>query len=356
VTVLLHDLLARAAEGRPGAVALVDGDARLIYSEIATASSRLAATLVRHGVGPGDRVGLLVPTQAEAVVAVHAVLKAGAVYVPLDPGDPAGRLAHIVRGTGTRMLLTVPAAAARLAEAARIVTLPPVGSLTTAPIADLGGRAMSAYTRVEWDTPAPSPSRRGVATDPACLLVTPDGCVVPVTHRMVLSSVGRLPGDLGVGPDDRVSGHAPLHSGLSALDLFGAFAACAELHLVPPTLDRDLRRLVELMRDRELSRWSSAASILTYVARFDALRRGELPALRHVGWTGDPLPPTTLRYWTERVPHARFAPLRDVPGTDVVPIAVTAPPGRPRERERARRASQRHVAFAAPAAPSSAAS
>jgi non-ribosomal peptide synthetase component F len=411
VTVLLHDLLARAAETRPGSVAIAEGGARLIYSEVATASSRLAATLVRHGVAPGDRVGLLAPMQAEAVVAAHAVVKAGAVYVPLDPGDPAERLARIVCRTGLRMMLSVPAAGARLADAAALVTLPPIGSLTTAPIADLGGRAMSAFTRVEWDTPAPSPSRRGVATDPACLLVTPpgafgggpiaadgtrangssngrsngrsngnsngnsnggsngsgggrsngsdgdigDGCGVVLTHHRVLWSVERLLPGLDLGPDDRVSGHAPLHSGLSTLDVFGAFAAGAELHLVPPTLDRDLRRLVELMRDRELTQWSSLPSVLSYVARFDALRPGELPALQRVLWTGA-LPPTTLRYWTERLPHVRFTELRGVPGTDVVsaPGPDTARPGRPRER--AKRADQRRVAVPVPQAQSSASS
>jgi acyl-coenzyme A synthetase/AMP-(fatty) acid ligase len=327
MSVLLQDLLARAADSRPGATAVVDGGTRFIYSEIATASRRLAATLVRHGVEPGDRVGVLVRTQAEAVIAIHAVLTAGAAYVPLDPDGPADHLARVLCCTRPRLLVAVPAAGARLAELAAGVSvplpLPPVGSLTTAPVTDLGGRAMSAFTRVEWDTPAPSPARRGVDTDPACLLFDPGLAAHPrgvvVTHREALASVGWAVRELGIRACDRLSGHAPPHTGLAAFDMFGAFAAGAELHLVPHTLDRDLRRLVELVRDHELTQWSSAPALLSYVARFDALRPGELPALARIAWCGGAPPAATLSYWTRRVPHVRFTRLHGVPCEAVGP-------------------------------------
>lgn len=340
MTVLLQDLLARAAASRPGATAVVDGTTRLIYSEIETASSRLAATLVRRGVEPGDRVGVLVGTPAEAFIAVHAVLKAGAVYVPLDPDGPADHLARIVCRSGMRLLLTIPAAGARLAEVAAIGPCPRVGSLTRAPVADLGGRAMSAFTSVEWDTPAPSPARRGVDTDPACQLFTAgtthptapaptappgDPCGVVVTQRMMLAAVVSAVRELGLRLGHRVCGHAPPHTGLAALDMFGAVAAGAELHVVPPNLDRDLRRLVDLLRDRELTHWATRPSTLRYVARFDALRPGELPALERVVWSGGPLSPTTLRYWTQRLPHVRFSALCGPPDRLVgLPDAVGA--------------------------------
>jgi acyl-coenzyme A synthetase/AMP-(fatty) acid ligase len=320
---LLQDLLVRAADSRPGATAVVDGGTRFIYSEIATASRRLAATLVRHGVEPGDRVGVLVRTQPEAVVAIHAVLTAGAAYVPLDPDGPIDHLARVVCRTRPRLLVADPAAGARLAELAASGPLPPVGSLTTAPVTDLGGRAMSAFTRVEWDTPAPAPARRGADTDPACVLFATGLAAhhrgVVVTHREALASVGWAVRELGIRACDRLSGHAPPHTGLAAFDMFSAFAAGAELHLVPPTLDRDLRRVVELVRDHELTQWCSAPALLSYIARFDALRPGELPALARIVWCGSAPPAATLSYWSCRVPHVRFTPLRGIPGAAVEP-------------------------------------
>ena len=68
----------------------------MTYRELEEAANRLAHVLAGHGVGPGGCVGLLVPRSAQAVVAILAVLKTGAAYVPIDPGLPAARIGFMV--------------------------------------------------------------------------------------------------------------------------------------------------------------------------------------------------------------------------------------------------------------------
>ncbi|WP_107420956.1 non-ribosomal peptide synthetase [Streptomyces sp. CB03234] len=95
----------RAAD-TPDAVAVTAGDTRLTYAELDVRADRLAARLAGAGVDRGDRVAILQERSADLVVATLAVLKAGAVYVPLDVRYPGHRLELIVAETGSKVLLT----------------------------------------------------------------------------------------------------------------------------------------------------------------------------------------------------------------------------------------------------------
>ena len=66
------------------------------YRELEEAANRLAHLLAGHGVGPGQRVALLLSRSAEAIVAILAVLKTGAAYVPIDPALPDARIAFMI--------------------------------------------------------------------------------------------------------------------------------------------------------------------------------------------------------------------------------------------------------------------
>ena len=104
--VCVHELFAARVRERPEAVALVWGEEEVTYRDLDARSSRLANHLVRLGVGPDARVGVLLERSAELVVSLLAVLKAGGAYVPLDPGYPAERLRLMMRDSGVRVLIS----------------------------------------------------------------------------------------------------------------------------------------------------------------------------------------------------------------------------------------------------------
>ncbi|MGW6946413.1 amino acid adenylation domain-containing protein, partial [Streptomyces xanthophaeus] len=108
------EVFAERAAASPDAVAVVAGGERLTFAALADRAGRLAAVLAAQGVGPDTVVALAVPRSAEAVVAVLAVLKAGAAYLPLDLDHPAERLAHMLADAAPVCVVTTLAVAPRV--------------------------------------------------------------------------------------------------------------------------------------------------------------------------------------------------------------------------------------------------
>ncbi|HEX5723936.1 MAG TPA: AMP-binding protein, partial [Longimicrobiaceae bacterium] len=104
--VCVHERFEAQARERPRAAALVWGEESLSYAELDARANRLAHHLIRLGVGPDARVGVLLERSAELIVSLLAVLKAGGAYVPLDPSYPAERLRLMLADSSVRVLLS----------------------------------------------------------------------------------------------------------------------------------------------------------------------------------------------------------------------------------------------------------
>ena len=106
--------LAAQVERTPDAVALSFGDLSMTYQEFDEASTRLAQSLSAHGVGAGSSVALVFSRSAQAIVAMAAVLKAGAAYLPIDPSLPAARIAFMLTDAAPAAAITVTELRSRL--------------------------------------------------------------------------------------------------------------------------------------------------------------------------------------------------------------------------------------------------
>jgi amino acid adenylation domain-containing protein len=102
----LHDLIADQVQRTPDAVALVSEDAQISYRTFDHQANQLAHFLQRMNVGPEVHVGLYMERSLEQMVALLAILKAGAAYVPLDPDYPANRVTSILHQANIPVLLT----------------------------------------------------------------------------------------------------------------------------------------------------------------------------------------------------------------------------------------------------------
>ena len=100
----------------------------MTYRELEEAANRLAHLLAGQGVGPGERVALLLSRSAEAIVAILAVLKTGAAYLPIDPALPAARIGFMLADAAPIAAITtagLPVAAGRVRPAGHRCRRPP---------------------------------------------------------------------------------------------------------------------------------------------------------------------------------------------------------------------------------------
>jgi amino acid adenylation domain-containing protein len=273
------------------------GSQRLTYEQLERASNRLAHVLIDLGVEPGERVCLLQPKAPAAIVSMLAVLKVGAVYVPLDVSSPAARLQTILDSAQPRVVLASEKAST-LAQ--RLTSEATLGSVQ----GDVTGAAFGPADTAGAGSEEQPPRVSVAAEQPAHILFTSGSTGVPkgvvITHAMVLAFLDWALGYFGHRPGDRVSGHPPLHFDLSTFDIYGALSSGCELHLVGPDVLLPAQ-LARFIRAAELTQWFSVPSTFAYMAQGDAIEDGDFPTLERVLWCGEVLTPTVLAHWMTRV-------------------------------------------------------
>ncbi|MGJ5176283.1 amino acid adenylation domain-containing protein [Bradyrhizobium oligotrophicum] len=216
---LVEQIEAQAAR-KPNAVAIVCGERRMSYAELNARSNRLAQRLKERGIGPDVVVGLALERSQTMMIALLAVLKAGGAYLPLDPDYPADRLAHMLRDSGARLLLTQATLRDRFAPA----------------LADGGAEAwLLDDTTGRGDDHA---GNLGLCIHPeslAYLIYTSGSTGLPkgvmVRHGAVTNFLATMAEQPGITADDRVLGLTSLSFDIAVLELWLPLAHGARIVL-----------------------------------------------------------------------------------------------------------------------------
>ncbi|OBF89142.1 non-ribosomal peptide synthetase [Mycobacterium sp. 852002-51152_SCH6134967] len=297
----------------PSAVA-ISGDGRsLTYLEVDQASNRLAHLLAGHGAAPGERVALMLPRSVDAIVAILAVLKTGAAYVPLDPAHPDARIRFVIGDAAPAAVITTVNLRSRLDGHDLLVV-------------DVDDPALGSQP----DTSLPSPA----ADDIAYLIYTsgttgtPKG--VAVAHRNVTRLLRTL--DDQVPPGGVWSQCHSLAFDFSVWEMFGALLGGGRLVVVPDEVVRSPEELYSLLIAEQVTVLSQTPSAFYALQTADAQHNwqdvatawehqvtrwldfgatqsqesgGEL-ALQRVVFGGEALQPPRLDTWLDNHPGNPF--------------------------------------------------
>ena len=267
---------ARAAAAFPGATALVCGDELVSYAELDARAAQLAAELRQRSAATGDVIGVCLGRSADAVVALLAVWRAGAAYLPLDPEYPAWRLAFLIADSGARLVVTDTALAGRLPSGTSLVTVGETAAGRPNQPNQPGQPGQHSQPGQQGGDQWPKPS------DPAYLIYTSGSTGqakgVLVEHGALAGRVRWMREEYGLRPGDRVVQFASLSFDTHAEELYPALTAGASVLLLPDgaiTLPDVLRgqagREVTVL-DLPTAYWHQLAQALDDVAWPEPLR------------------------------------------------------------------------------------
>ncbi|MGW5450480.1 amino acid adenylation domain-containing protein [Nocardia sp. NPDC003979] len=254
----------------------------LTYSEFDQRSAQLARELIGRGIGPGDVVAIGIARSIESVLAVWAIAKTGAAYVPVDPNYPADRIAHILSDSGAVLGLTTTAHRAVLG--------------TTLPWLELDDSATAERIAAQPAHPVSYADRVRTLDErhPAYLIYTsgstgkPKGVVV--THTGLAPLVAAEREHYGVTADSRVLHVCSPNFDVSVLELLLAFSAGATLVIAPPQVFGGYE-LADLLRRERVSH------MLITPGALESVEAADLDDLKVVVVAGDKFGPELVGRW-----------------------------------------------------------
>ena len=285
----IHPLVAAQAARTPDAVALVSGGEALTYGELDRAANRLAHHLAARGAGPESVVAIVAERTPRTAVAMLAVLKAGAAYLPLDPAYPAERLRFMRADAAARLVV----ADGPLPEGLRDDA---VG------VVDLRAEADAVATRPDHAPDA------AVHPDNLAYVIYTSGSTgrpkgVAVAHRGVPHLAAWKRSRLGQGPGDRALQFASFSFDAAVEELFGCLLAGGTLVMAPREALMPGEPLRRTLVDGRVAFATLPPAVLA------VMDPAELPDLRVVVSAGEALPATLAERWAGAVQlHDAYGP------------------------------------------------
>ncbi len=320
----LNAMLAQAVRERPDAEAIVDGSLSWSWRGVDAASRRLAGGLKRAGVQRGDRVLMLMGNRAEFVLALYAVLRLGAVAVPVSIREAAPGVAYIVNQCQARAVLAdaplcglAPAALDNGQPLLRVVaaddgTAPPAGWLHARDLAAGPPLARDAQPDEE---------------DAAVILYTsgttgrPKGAVL--THFNLVHSVLHYRHALGLQPHDRSLLAVPASHVTGLVAIILAMAGVGGCTVV--LREFKAAQCLALLEHARITCTLIVPAMYALCLREPALARTDLSAWRVAGFGGAPMPPATIAALREQCPSIRL--FNAYGSTETTSPTTLTPPG-----------------------------
>jgi long-chain acyl-CoA synthetase len=302
---LVHDFLENSADRLPGKIALIADGKRLTYAQVEAQANRLANTLKARGLARGERVILFLPNSVELVIGIFAALKAGGVFVVVNPTTKLNKLAYIANNCQASALVCPGRQAGQarqlMQEAPSIRT-----AILTAPVGD---EALSsdvlAFDSIQAAASPVRPAHINIDLDLACLIYTsgstgdPKG--VMSDHSNVVFAAGSIISYLGNRENDIVIDVLPLSFDYGLYQLLMVFCFSGTL-----VLEKGFTfpaAILKRIQEERVTGFPGVPTIFAMLVQLD-LSPYDLTSLRYLSNTAAALPPAHITQLKDKFPWA----------------------------------------------------
>jgi amino acid adenylation domain-containing protein len=281
----LPELFSAQASRSPASVALTAETGSLTYAELAARVNQLARYLIAQGIAAEDTVAVLLPRSIERVIALLAVMHAGAAYLPVVPEHPAERIGFILHDAGVRIVLTDSTTAKALPPGLTISSV-----LLDRPAARAAIAAQPTATIRDADRRRPlSPANPAYVVYTSGSTGRPKG--VTITHAGLSDLTATQVVHLQLGADSRVLQYFPASFDGSVWDTCIPLLAGAQLVVVPP------KQLVPGRAMSETARRFGATHLTVPPSALALMSQDALPSVRVLVVAGEACPPEIVNRW-----------------------------------------------------------
>ncbi|MFO0754209.1 MAG: AMP-binding protein [Thermodesulfovibrionales bacterium] len=301
---LVDHFLEYSAERLPDKVALIRGDRRFTYAELAAMTGRLARALAEGGFGRGDRAAVLADNSAEAVVSLFAILKAGGAFIMIPPSTKTGKLRFILNNSRAKVLIVQ---GSRSAEVSAVCRPYPERIIATGS-ASCGRRhllSLDEVFRSGADSTASSPC---IDLDLASVIYTsgstghPKG--VMLSHHNMVSAAHSIAAYLENDESDRIITALPLSFDYGLYQVLMGFmvggTVILENSFVYPSL------VLDAMERERATGLPGVPTLFALLLRTKGIETRDFSALRYLTNTAAALPVSHIRRLRELFPHAKL--------------------------------------------------
>jgi acyl-CoA ligase (AMP-forming) (exosortase A-associated) len=305
---LIHHMLRTSFERSPDKEALVHGDQRLSYRDVARRTGGLAKGLRRAGLVRGDRIGIYLEPSVAQVVSIFGISEAGGVYVPINSTLFPEQVAHIAKDCGMKGLITT---AAKLSSLAAVLQqIPTLDFLILTGEGDISPIALPIHHLEEFCELSGPPERREqtISKDLAAILYTSGSTGKPkgvmLSHANVMAGSTIVSTYLGITASERILAVLPFSFDAGMNQLMTAFQQGATIVLINFVFAREV---VQMLLKERITALAGVPTLWSLLAQPNStLQKQPLPDLRYITNTGGAMPQAVLKVLRQTLPNTKI--------------------------------------------------
>jgi bacitracin synthase 3 len=277
-TATVIDLFEEQVKRTPGNIALSCNNTTLTYLEFGSRVNEMAGVLVANGCRPGDVVGIIAERSLEMVTGMYAILKAGAAYMPVDPGYPQERIAYMLRDSNVRLLLS---------------------PVEREPISDPLVKLIAWNDAENWPACTPVTVSKAKPEELAYIIYTsgstgnPKG--VMIAHKQVTNILYCLDRLYPLYEKDAYLLKTACVFDVSVTELFGWFFHGGRLVIAEPGREKDAYEMIDAIRSHKITHLNFVPSLFNgFVDVLDEELARQLESVKYIFLAGEAVNPVAV--------------------------------------------------------------